>query len=212
VREIMGGMRTMEGEPANGTNGGAMLGDESDIHLWKVVAAYGALHAEVATNLRLVERYLPPGDVAETAGLPHFLTPQSIRSGVLVQQDGRWMRPELAGFIRQLHNFAQRRLKPVETFHWRLGAAVYPPPLAVMSVAGIPAMSSDVASHQTGASIDIYVQRDASGRAVDSVLEYLFTLDRIYRRSHKTADKRWRCFHVTLNPRFAAEFLPALKR
>lgn len=208
VREIMAGLRTMEGAPANDGNRYDLLGDESDIYPWKVIGAYGALRSPQQDDERLVERYRPPADVAETEALHHFLTAASMARGDLVRYQGRLMRPEVAGFLRQ---FAGEIAARVKKPHWKLGAAVYEDPVPMVPAAGVPLMTADAASHQTGASVDVIVGDDATGRAVDDTLEYLFTMDRIYLRSHALAGSKGHCYHVTLNPRYGQVFGAALR-
>ncbi|HEY3997237.1 MAG TPA: hypothetical protein VGO93_00135, partial [Candidatus Xenobia bacterium] len=206
VREIMAGLRTMEGEPLSDSNSGAMLGDESDIYLWKVLGAYGALLGPLQDAARIVERWAPAAEVAELQGLALYLTADSIRQGlaqhVLVQSEGQVMLPETAGFVRWLKKTATAEMPLGQTLRLHLGTAIAQTP-PWLSLSGVPVFSPGGCVHQSGASIDIVLGSDPASRVVDRILNQLFTTDRVYR----TWLQGGRC-RVTLNPRYSAEWGP----
>ncbi|HEY3999855.1 MAG TPA: hypothetical protein VGO93_13355 [Candidatus Xenobia bacterium] len=97
-REMLNGLRTMDGDVTTDANHQEALGDESDIYVWKVSAAYAAFLASPAQLARIEGRYQGSQEQAETLGWrpsPPWAT---------VRIAGRPLRfkPEMAGYLADL--------------------------------------------------------------------------------------------------------------
>jgi hypothetical protein len=99
-REMLNGLRTMDGDVTTAANRSEALGDESDIYLWKCLAALSGTRATPDQVAELLARYNGTQDVCETAGFANPATMVHFASGL----DGT---PELVGYLRNL----QRRYK-----------------------------------------------------------------------------------------------------
>src|SRR5581483_4605327 len=67
-REMLNGLRTMDGDITTDANRREALGDESDIYVWKVSAAYAAFLASPDQLARIESRYQGSQEQAETMG------------------------------------------------------------------------------------------------------------------------------------------------
>ncbi len=206
-REMLNGMRTVEGEKTTRQNKHLALGDESDIYPWKVLGSLSAFLAGEEYLTKAVERYSVPQLAGEVRGLPAFPGVEGQKEGAdkgyLVKlpeefwktddQNQLWVRPELAGYLAHLRD-RMRRLMGSQS--WKL------PLLALgQSAPGKPGWEAEL--HQKG----VAVRLTTSGMTIEQrkVLkdqlqqDYLF--DRIYLRSSRDEH------HLVINPRFGHEFM-----
>ena len=208
-REMLNGLRTVEGELTTRKNAHLALGDESDIYPWKVLGSLSALLAGEEYLNNCVERYSIPQLAGEVRGLPAFKgeegRKEGANSGFLVrfpdrywkgdQEDKRqaWIRPELMGYLLHLRDRMSRALGVA---NWRL-------PLVSLGRGGKDKGSWEQEVHAKGVAVRITVanmnieQRDLLKKFLQQ--DYLF--DRIYLRSG--GDEH----HLVVNPRFSHEFM-----
>lgn len=206
-REMLNGMRTVEGEKTTRQNKHLALGDESDIYPWKVMGSLAAFMAGDDYLARTVERYSVPQLAGEVRGLPAFAGVEGQKEGsdkgYLVKlppdywktdNEGQlWVRPELAGYLAHLRD-RMRRL---------MGSQKWNLPIVALgeSAPDKPGWESEL--HQKG----VAVRLTTSGMTIEqrNVLrdqlqqDYLF--DRIYLRSNREEH------HLVINPRFGHEFM-----
>ncbi|MBM3463910.1 MAG: hypothetical protein FJX76_17585 [Armatimonadetes bacterium] len=106
-REMLNGLRTMDGDVTNDGNRSEALGDESDIYVWKCTGALVGYYATERELYALLDRYRGHHDTVETAGF---------RSEKRVTLKGSKMSvtPELAGYLASVQRrFKQRTGKPL---------------------------------------------------------------------------------------------------
>lgn len=101
-REMLNGLRTMDGDVTNPSNRSEALGDESDIYVWKVTSALAAWMATPDEVADLEARFDGSQERAETAGL-------TVHGPLSVVGKGVKVVPELAGYLGRL----QKRLQAV---------------------------------------------------------------------------------------------------
>lgn len=208
-REMLNGLRTVEGEPTTRKNKHLALGDESDIYPWKVLGSLSALRAGEAFLEKAVERYSIPQLAGEVRGLPAFRGGEGRRDGAnrgyLVEfpveywrgdtKDSRqaWVRPELAGYLYHLRDRMSRSLGGAE---WRI-------PTLALGRDAKDRKSWEQEIHAKGVAVRLSLtgmniqRRDLLKKLLQQ--DYLF--DRIYLRSGREEH------HFVLNPRFGHEFL-----
>jgi hypothetical protein len=208
-REMLNGLRTVEGERTTRKNSHLALGDESDIYPWKVLGSLSALLAGQEYLERVVERYSVPQLAGEVRGLPAFKgedgRKEGANKGYLVNfsdkywlgdtKDKRqsWIRPELAGYLLHLRD---RMGRLVGDGAWQI-------PIVALGRAVPNSSGWEQEIHAKGVSVRLGLsglsieQRDHLKKILQQ--DYLF--DRIYLRSGRDEH------HVVLNPRFGHEFL-----
>lgn len=93
-RQMLNGLRTMDGDVTTPANASQAMGDESDIYLWKTLAALAATRATPQQVTALSLRYAPSQGEAETAGF----TPQTGR----VEGRGVRVTREMHGYLNRL--------------------------------------------------------------------------------------------------------------
>lgn len=206
-REMLNGLRTVEGEKTTTSNSHLALGDESDIYPWKVLGSLSALLAGEPYLNACVERYSVPQLAGELRGLPTFSGDagfkQGVNAGFLVELPGEawkqdtskaraaWVRPEMVGYLLHLRdrlsrlNGKETRLPIIE-----LGAATeersgWEKELASKGVS-VRLSSAELTAEQRKVLLKELQQ------------DYLF--DRIYLRSRRDEH------HIAINPRFGHEF------
>lgn len=94
TRKMLNGLLTMDGVPTTPANAREALGDESDIYVWKTMAAAAALNARPAELTALLERYRGPQDESETRGfVPRPGSLQNLPGGIrVVPEVVEWVR------------------------------------------------------------------------------------------------------------------------
>lgn len=81
-REMLNGLRTVEGEPTTPYNASMALGDESDIYPWKVMGSLSAYRAGPDHLERMVKRYNGNQSEIETEGLPEYTSQAALEEGI----------------------------------------------------------------------------------------------------------------------------------
>lgn len=208
-REMLNGLRTVEGERTTPANKHLALGDESDIYPWKVLGSLSALLAGEAYLKMVVERYSIPQLAGEVRGLPAFKGEEGRKEGAnkgyLVElsdkfwtgetQDPRqaWVRPELAGYLMHLRD---RMIRARATGDWKL-------PLSALGRASEKSPSWEQEVHAKGVAVKISLAGlNIEGReTLNDLLQQDYLFDRIYLRTSRDDQ------HLVLNPRFGLEFM-----
>lgn len=208
-REMLNGLRTVEGERTNPGNKHLALGDETDIYPWKVLGSLSAFLAGETYLNKAVERYSIPQLAGEVRGLPTYKGEEGRREGAnkgyLVEftpqywsgetGDARqaWIRPELAGYLYHLRD---RMARASSSPAWKL-------PVVSLGKAADTDSNWEQEIHAKGVAVKLGLsgltieQRDRLQELIQQ--DYLF--DRIYLRSSKDDH------HIVVNPRFGHEFM-----
>jgi len=208
-REMLNGLRTVEGERTTRANAHLALGDESDIYPWKVLGSLSALRAGPEYLEEAVERYSIPQLAGEVRGLPAFKGPdgqkEGANKGYLVELSSKywdgptdhprqaWVRPELVGYLLHLRDRMSRALGSTS---WKL-------PIVALGRAGTNETTWEKDVHAKGVAVRI----GFSGLNIDQrdrlklLLKQDYLFDRIYLRSSGEDH------HLVLNPRFGHEFM-----
>lgn len=113
-RQMLNGLRTMDGDVTTPGNAREALGDESDIYVWKTTGALAAYHASPWELSDLLARYRGNQDEAETAGFRAAGPMRHLADGIAVT-------PELAGYLRSVQDRVKRRTG--RSFPLKLSAA-----------------------------------------------------------------------------------------
>jgi len=222
-RQMLNGLRTVEGEVTTPANARLALGDESDLYPWKVLASLAAFQAGPDFTARMVARYSGPWDLVEVQGLPEHRSYQdfeaSARLGHLVPLAGPvmdlgiagkaeattrahrfsyWVTPEMAGYLLDLG----RRL--------REGAGEATLALPILNLSGAwnlgsldsPCPGGDRGTHLRGVAVDLAPQalRPAHARLLEELLHADYVMDRVYLRR---IPRGW---HAVLNPRWGQDY------
>lgn len=127
-RQMLNGLRTMDGEVTTPANASQAMGDESDIYLWKTLAALAATRATPEQLAALVVRYEADQGEAETAGLACAVR--------LVDSRGLRVTPEMHGYLKRLEERVRR------------ADGHKAPPLSV-------SVAHESASHRAGVAVDL---------------------------------------------------------
>jgi hypothetical protein len=208
-REMLNGLRTVEGERTTRSNAHLALGDESDIYPWKVLASLSALRAGPEYLEKAVERYSIPQLAGEVRGLPAFKGSEGQKEGAnkgyLVEMPSEywsgptehprqgWVRPELMGYLLHLRDRMSRAG----------GGGAWKIPIVSLGAEASEKSSWEREVHAKGVGARISLaglniqQRDR----LKDLLQQDYLFDRIYLRS--TRDDH----HLVLNPRFGHEFM-----
>lgn len=213
-REMLNGLRTVEGEVTVSKNSHLALGDESDIYPWKVLGSLSALLAGEAYLNKTVERYSIPQLAGEVRGLPTFRGSEGRKEGAnkgylvkiqpeywrgAIQEDPRqsWVRPELVGYLLHLRDRMARALG----VKWRI-------PITALGRASKSKSSWEQDLHSKGVAVRISVAGMNIQRKdlVKKFLQQDYLFDRIYLRSGRDEH------HLVLNPRFGHEFMDLYKK
>lgn len=208
-REMLNGLRTVEGERTTRRNKHLALGDESDIYPWKVLGSLSALRAGEEYLDRLVEHYSIPQLAGEVRGLPAFKgrdgQKEGANKGYLVEfapdywsgevQDPRqaWIRPELAGYLLRLRDRMNRAL----------GGANWKIPVLALGRENRNKSSWERELHAKGVAVRISVASMSIDHKelLKRMLQQDYLFDRIYLRSSREEH------HIVVNPRFGHEFM-----
>ncbi len=206
-REMLNGLRTVEGEKTTPSNSHLALGDESDIYPWKVLGSLSGVMAGESYLNQAVQRYSLPQLAGEVRGLPTFLGDDGLKkamnAGFLVKfpdeawkpepraKRDAWVRPETVGYLLHLRdrlsrlNGKETRLPILELGQASEGRSGWEKELQGKGVAA--RFSTANLSPDQRKNLLKELQQD-----------YLF--DRIYLRSSRDEH------HIVINPRFGHEF------
>ena len=207
-REMLNGLRTVEGEKTTRANAHLALGDESDIYPWKVLGSLSGLLAGDKYLQEAVDRYAVPQLAGEVRGLPAFMGDEEFKKGVnqgyLVklpdsawspsptEKRSRWVRPELVGYLLHL----QERLS-------RLSGKTIKLPIVSLGEDGPERASWEKELHAKGVAALLTAAdlspKDRQNLEKELQQDYLF--DRIYLRTSRDEH------HLVVNPRFGHEFV-----
>ena len=208
-REMLNGLRTVEGEVTTKANAKYALGDETDIYPWKVLGSLSGFLAGADYVDRAAERYALPQLAGEVRGLPAYLGEEGRRSGAnkgfLVQVPSEiwdlgtpkhrqhWVRPELAGYLMHL---SERMARVV-------GRGAWPLPFIALgeAVEGKSGWETELHAKGVAAKFSITGLSVEQKRLFEHELQQDYLFDRIYLRSTKQAH------HLVVNPRFGHEFM-----
>ncbi|MFA5507843.1 MAG: hypothetical protein WC314_05975 [Vulcanimicrobiota bacterium] len=208
-REMLNGLRTVEGERTTRANAHLALGDESDIYPWKVLGSLSALNAGEEYLARVVERYSVPQLAGEVRGLPAFKGEEGRKEGAnkgyLVDfsqkywagphDDKRqsWIRPELAGYLFHLRDRMGRLI----------GDGAWSIPIVALGKADEKTSGWEQELHAKGVAARIALAGLNIGQSdhLKQLLQQDYLFDRIYLRSSREEH------HIVLNPRFGHEFM-----
>jgi hypothetical protein len=207
-REMLNGLRTVEGEKTTPANAHLALGDESDIYPWKVLGSLSGLMAGEDYLEKCVQRYSVPQLAGEVRGLPVFLgeeglkkgsnqgylvkLPEEVWQGDPSRKRAAWVRPEMVGYMLHLKDRLSR-LNGRETR------------LPVMELGEAGADRADWEKELQGKGVAVrFSTADLSADQRKNLLKELqqdYLFDRIYLRSARDEH------HIAINPRFGHEFL-----
>ncbi|MCA9779053.1 MAG: hypothetical protein KC800_20130 [Candidatus Eremiobacteraeota bacterium] len=208
-REMLNGLRTVEGERTTRANAHLALGDESDIYPWKVLGSLSALLAGEEYLDRVVERYSVPQLAGEVRGLPAFKgedgRKEGANRGFLVEfsdkywdgetKDKRqsWVRPELAGYLFHLRD---RMGRLIGNGSWKI-------PIVALGKADDKSSGWEQELHAKGVAVRLGLSGLSIGERdeLKKLLQQDYLFDRIYLRSSQDEH------HLVLNPRFGHEFM-----
>ncbi len=221
-REMLNGMRTLDGDPTTPYNASEALGDESDIYPWKVLGSLsGFLQGEsyVADHQQV---YVLPQSEVEVSGIPKFKTApdieQALKQGQLVRlklpiqdlgvtynvsqahQDLAFaVAPELEGYLQNL------------TQRWRKRAndpTLLLPVRRLLAVGDMAEGKNDILDQAQLRGITFQLDTSKLEKEQKAALEHElktdYLLDRVYQNRTKDKEKH---LLVCLNPRFGYEFL-----
>jgi hypothetical protein len=207
-REMLNGLRTVEGEKTTPANANLALGDESDIYPWKVLGSLSGVLAGPDYLDKTIERYSVPQLAGEVRGLPAYLGDEGLKKGknqgwlvelpeVVWKGDpahprARWVRPELVGYLEHL----QDRLSRLN------GRATRLPLIELGEAAGDdPGWAKELAAKGVSARFSLADLSPDQRKNLEKELQQDYLFDRVYLRSNR--DER----HIVINPRFGHEFL-----
>lgn len=224
-RQMLNGLRTMDGDVTTAENRSQALGDESDIYPWKVLGSLAAYRQGEAYVKEQVQRYSGPQSEAETRGLPVYESLAALKKAIqekkLIQSHAPladygyrsgfpsefasysdFVTPELEGYLyslvmrwRKTANQAELQL-PVKTLM----------NTRALSVGGYGLFSRVQMKGVTCLLAPQDLPEEARA-ALRKVLEVDFLNDRIYRSTLDNGDVL-----ITLNPRFGHQFLAAYNK
>lgn len=228
-RQMLNGLRTVEGEVTTPSNAAMALGDESDLYPWKVLASLAALEGGPEFTARTVARYADRWDVVEVRGLPEHRSfaafEDSAALGHLVRlvtpvQDvgirGRapagtrgeafsyYATPELAGYLADLTD----RLREVT------GKPGLRLPVANLSSASclganhVSCAKGDTATHLRGVAVDLVpgALDPASGKALEGLIWSDYLMDKVFLSREQGSA------HLVLNPRRGEDFMTSYRK
>lgn len=224
-RQMLNGLRTMDGEVTTDDNRSQALGDESDIYPWKVLGSLAAYRQGQEYVEQQIQRYSGPQAESETRGLPVYESLAALKKAFqerkLVQSRAPladygyrsgfpseyvaysdFVTPELEGYLFSL------------VMRWRKTANQGELLLPVKTLMNTRALSvggyglfSRVQMKGVTCLLSPQDLPDEARVALRKVLEVDFLNDRIYRSTLDNGDVL-----VTLNPRFGHQFLAAYNK
>lgn len=221
-RNMLNGLKTVEGHITTHANSHMALGDESDIYNWKVAAAYGALYAPEDVFNGLVKKYQGLWDTTECKGLRIYSDYESIRNAIrsgwlvkipstLYEDKGvggipggssdyyknrstynYYVTPEAAGLLYEI-NLAYRGRTSNPNIKVPLKNALGSKILENASSHSIP---ERFITHLQGVSFEIDLDNAPHKSILNRILQELFLHDHIYLSSNSGRTK------ITINPRY----------
>lgn len=228
-RQMLNGLRTMDGDITNETNRSQALVDESDIYLWKVLGSLAGYLAGPEFTRNTVAHYDADRDFVEVVGLPTHLTVKDFRDGVrkteLVRvtapvddqgiggearpgSDPRlfsfYITPELDGYLWSL---ALRMREATGKKDFRLPVSRLS--LAHLTAAGKESYDWRDELHLKGVAAEFALGPldNQARRALRQCVESDYLMDRVYRVELEGGRLR-----VCLNPRWGEDFLAVRER
>lgn len=226
ARQMLNGLRTMDGEVTTDANRSEALGDESDIYPWKVLGSLAAYRQGPEYVQQQIKRYSLPQSEVEVRGLPTFESFTAIREGLKAGKLIRSRAPILdVGFRRDLSGEAATLADSVTpelegylhslVARWRSTARQQDLQLPVKTLFNTRSLSSGAgyglfSKVQMRGVTALLSPRELSPTAeaaLKKVLEVDFLNDRIYRSTLDNGDVL-----VCLNPRFGHQFWAAYQK
>jgi len=224
-RQMLNGLRTMDGEVTHDGNRSQALGDEADLYPWKVLGSLAAYRLGPEYVDRMIARYSESREVAETDGIPAYKSlddfDRALKSGHLVKtktpltdmgvategsaraRDLAWcVTPELEGYMLSL----------VSRLRDATGDDNATLPVKALSRTGAlesGKITPDAAMHLRGiaATLALDGMPADEARALEAILESDYLHDRIYRDTRPDGSKMF-----VLNPRYGNDFLMAFEK
>jgi len=227
-REMLSGYRTMDGEITTGSNRSEALGDESDIYVWKVLGAYGALHSTDDDLDALRERYRSRWDASECRGLSIYLTFSSIMEAIkaeklvkippvirdlgvgklagapayyeqTLRRFNYYVTPELAGFMYRLCREYRQATNSEKAL---IPVKSLLDSRLLFTTSSRAELESDAhRTHLQGVAFDCPMPPPPEGAILRQILNRYYLTDRVYLIFQETGH-----IHVCLNPRYGNEF------
>jgi len=224
-RQMLNGLRTMDGDVTTSSNRSQALGDESDIYPWKVLGSLAAYRQGENYVKEQIARHSEPQPEVELKGLPVYESLDSMRDaikknhllhsrapildvGMKADQSQEFAQmadlvtPELEGYLFSLVS------------RWRKTANQPDLTLPVKTLMNTRALQYGgyglFSKVQMRGVTALIAPQELSGHARDNlkkVLEVDFLNDRIYRSTLDNGD-----ILVTLNPRFGHQFWAAYQK
>lgn len=224
-RQMLNGLRTMDGDVTTGANSDQALGDEADLYPWKVLGSLAAYRMGPEYVDRMIARYSSSREVAETDGIPALKNlddfDRALKTGHLVKtrapltdlgvasegsaraRDLAWcVTPELEGYLLSL----------VSRLRDATGDNDATLPVKALSRTGAlesGKISPDAAMHLRGiaATLSLESLPANEARALEAILQSDYLHDRIYRDTRPDGSDMF-----CLNPRYGNDFLLAYEK
>ncbi len=228
-RQMLNGLRTMDGEITNNSNRSQALVDESDIYVWKVLGSLAAFLAGPEYTRSTVAHYDANRDFVEVAGINTHLTVEDFREGVRKSElvrvtapvadqgiggaakrgsDPRlfsfYITPELDGYLWSL-TLRMREATGKQDFRLPVSRLS----LAHLTATGKQSFDWRDEIHLKGVAAEFQVTGlDESTRAaLRQCLESDYLMDRVYKVELEGGRIR-----ICLNPRWGEDFLAVRER
>lgn len=221
-RQMLNGLRTMDGEVTTDANASEALGDESDIYPWKVMGSLAAYRKGPDYVRKQIERYSGPQSEVETTGLPLYESLSALNKGLKEKKLVRTRAPLVdygyrSGYATEYTAYADAVTPELEGYlfslvaRWRKTAGQSELQLPVKTLMNTRALSlggyglfSRVQMRGVTALLAPQELPSESKKALKMVLKVDFLNDRIYQSTLDNGD-----ILITLNPRFGHQFLAA---
>jgi hypothetical protein len=224
-RDMLNGLRTVYGDITADHNKHLALGDESDIYVWKVAAAYAALQASDETVASLVKKYAAEWDIAECQGLKLYSSiaeiSKDIKNGRLVKLPPVYTNSgisDLKGGTEDYHRYrasynyyvlpetAGMLLSVVLEYRKRAGDPQLKIPLKaaldsrVLELHNPGSIPKRYHTHLQGAAVEIDFEKASKPHILRQIIEEMYMHDRIYWIRKDGVNR------VCVNPRFGKRF------
>lgn len=227
-RQMLNGLRTVEGEVTSPDNRHMALGDESDLYPWKVLGSLAAYREGEQHVVGLIEKYSGRRDASEVRGIPQFATLQEMKTaagaGRLIRtrvpmtdqgvagsaqpssEEGRLcyaVTPELEGYLFSL---LLRLRQATEDDRLQL-------PIQALSEAHVLASgdspNAEQQLHLRGVAFTLVPYRLDRGheKMLRAILQSDYLDDRIYLTSRSDGSA-----FICLNPRYGHDFMASYER
>jgi hypothetical protein len=228
-RQMLNGLRTMDGEITNNANRAQALVDESDIYLWKVLGGLAGYLAGPEFTRSTVAHYDANRDFVEVAGVTSHLTVQDFRDGVrkleLVRVTAPVADSGIGGDARKGTDprlFSYYITPELDGYLWSLtlrmreatGRKDFRMPVSRLSLANLTASGKQSFDwrdelHLKGVAAEFPLgQMDEQARfALRACVESDYLMDRIYKVELDGGRMR-----VCVNPRWGEDFLAVRER